>query len=127
MSVLQTPNIHLVAVYGTLKRGMSNHDLLQASFFLGEDTLTSVTLYDLGLFPAAKFKVSDGITVELFKIDDATLTCLDRLEGYRPHDPEQSFYHRHLIKTRHGNAWVYIYCGGVEFWDPIRKGAWMPD
>ncbi|MBL4834575.1 MAG: gamma-glutamylcyclotransferase [Pseudomonas sp.] len=126
MSDMQ-PLKHRVAVYGTLKRGMSNHDLLQASSFLGEDTLTNVTLYDLGLFPAAKFEASHGITVELFEIDDATLTCLDRLEGYRPHAPEQSFYHRHRIDTRHGDAWVYIYCGGVEFWDPIRKGAWMPD
>lgn len=60
MSEQVLPSKHRVAVYGTLKRGMSNHGLLRQSRFLGEESLTSLTLYDLGLFPAAKLEPSQG-------------------------------------------------------------------
>jgi gamma-glutamylcyclotransferase (GGCT)/AIG2-like uncharacterized protein YtfP len=115
---------HRVAVYGTLKRGMSNHDFLRGTQFIGETVLTCVTLYDLGLFPAAKLEPSEGIEVGVYEIDDETLTVLDRLEGYRANAPETSFYYRHMIETPLCEAWIYVYCGGVEGYDPMRQGGW---
>ena len=32
---------HLVAVYGSLRRGFSNHTLIEGSLFIGEDWLLS--------------------------------------------------------------------------------------
>jgi gamma-glutamylcyclotransferase (GGCT)/AIG2-like uncharacterized protein YtfP len=115
---------HRVAVYGTLKREMSNHDFLRGAQFIGETVLTCVTLYDLGLFPAAKLEPSDGIAVEVYEIDDETLGLLDRLEGYRPRQPEISFYHRHMIETPLREAWIYVYCGSVEGYASMREGSW---
>lgn len=51
----------LVAVYGTLKRGLSNHALLQHASFVGEDYLTCITLYDLSLYDRRQVLTKFGL------------------------------------------------------------------
>lgn len=73
-----------VFVYGTLKRGGSNHAFLAGQKFLGEArTQPGFTLYSLGDFPAMVRAPGDreGVTGELWAVDDVCLDELDRLEG----------------------------------------------
>jgi len=73
-----------VFVYGTLKRGGSNHLFLTAQRFIGEArTVPGFTLYSLGEYPGMVRASGDtaGVTGELWSVDDATLAELDRLEG----------------------------------------------
>ena len=116
---------HRVAVYGTLKRGFSNHHLLQHADYLGETLLRDLTLYDLGLFHAARLEPSRGVRVEVFGIGESTLEALDQLEGYRPWQPEDSFYQRHELSTPLGMAWVYIYNRSFQGLEVIAKGDWL--
>lgn len=116
---------HRVAVYGTLKRGFSNHHLLQHADYLGEAVLTDITLYDLGWFPAARLEPSRGVRVEVFDIDESTLEALDQLEGYHSWQPEHSFYQRHQLSTPLGMVWVYIYNRPVQGLEVITKGEWL--
>lgn len=60
-AITRTP---LVAVYGTLKRGLRNHHWLDDADFLGSDRLADVTLYDLGPFPGAKLEPSRGVEID---------------------------------------------------------------
>lgn len=74
----------LVFVYGTLKRGGSNHVFLRQQKFLGEARTTlGFTLYSLGDYPGMVRAPGDtaGVTGELWSVDEATLAELDRLEG----------------------------------------------
>lgn len=90
-------------VYGTLKRGYSNHVILGDSELLGITTITSdLYLVDLGPFPAA-IPGPDmyNIIGEVYEIDDETLARCDRLEGY-PY-----FYNRSRVETEFGEAWIY--------------------
>lgn len=115
-----------VAVYGTLKRGLSNHYLLQDARYMGRDCLTAITLYDLGPYPGAKIQTSEGIIIEVFEVTQMQLAALDALEEYNTHAPEQGMYNRVQLKTRYGSAWVYIYNLEVEGLPAQRRGSWQP-
>jgi gamma-glutamylcyclotransferase (GGCT)/AIG2-like uncharacterized protein YtfP len=123
LAVTRTP---LVAVYGTLKRGLRNHHWLDGADFLGADCLTSATLYDLGPYPAAKREPSLGIEVEVFRVDARLLAGLDRLEDYRVRTPRHGDYDRLIHATNFGPAWLYLYNRQVAGCPVIREGPWLP-
>ncbi|MBC54646.1 MAG: gamma-glutamylcyclotransferase [Gammaproteobacteria bacterium] len=116
----------LVAVYGTLKRGLSNDHYLQAATYLGNDTLTSISLYDLGAYPGAKAEPSAGIDVEIFSVTAQQLQALDGLEEYEPAARARGLYDRRQFTTRYGTAWVYLYNPSVSGLMPMRAGGWQP-
>ncbi|MFY0990543.1 gamma-glutamylcyclotransferase family protein [Halomonas sp. C05BenzN] len=123
LAVTRTP---LVAVYGTLKRGLRNHHWLDGAEFIGTDHLTSATLYDLGPFPGARPEPSRGVEVEVFRVDAPLLADLDRLEGYRVRSPASGDYDRAIHPTAFGPAWLYLYNHEVTGCPMIREGGWRP-
>jgi gamma-glutamylaminecyclotransferase len=51
-SLVTTPQIHRVFVYGTLRRGQSNHSLIETSKFIAEAaTLRTYWMSTTGVFP----------------------------------------------------------------------------
>ena len=81
---MDAPRPHLVFVYGTLKRGGSNHGLLAGQDFVGPARLApGFVLYSLGDYPGlvAEAGAADRVTGELWAVDDAALARLDELEG----------------------------------------------
>jgi gamma-glutamylcyclotransferase (GGCT)/AIG2-like uncharacterized protein YtfP len=74
----------LVFVYGTLKRGGSNHHHLAGQEFVAPArTGPGYRLYQLGEYPGlvASPGATAAITGEVWSVDDACLAALDRLEG----------------------------------------------
>ena len=74
----------LLFVYGTLKRGGSNHGWLEGQIFLGPArTAPGFTLYSLGKYPGlvADAADRDGVVGELWSVDAACLARLDAFEG----------------------------------------------
>lgn len=116
----------LVAVYGTLKRGMANHQLLISSRFLGDDRLVNIALYELEEFPAARLDESDGIHVEVYEVSKEVLFILDKLEEVDHEIPEKGLYRRIQCPTRFGTAWIYIYNGIVDGLPKLNAGSWRP-
>lgn len=75
---------HVIFVYGTLKRGGSNHGFMRGQAFLGEARLAAgFTLYSLGDYPGLVAAPGDheGVRGELWALDAAGLAGLDALEG----------------------------------------------
>lgn len=100
-----------VFVYGTLKRGGSNHLFLAGQRFVGEvRTVPGFTLYSLGDYPGMVRAPGDtaGVTGELWSVDDGTLADLDRLEGL-----DEGLYERvdvRLAPNPHAaSAQAYLY------------------
>ena len=94
---------HVVAVYGSLKKGFGNHRRLETSKFVGMAMIPG-TLYSLGAFPAITLEGNTDVHVELYEVDDPTLESLDRLEGH------PSFYTRTEVtgfKGYDGRAYIY--------------------
>ena len=93
----------LVAVYGSLRKGLGNHRFLTSSKFLGKDVITGFNMYSLGAFPyVTPTKESNTIVVEVYEVNDNVFLSLDALEGY------PTFYDRMKITTKYGYAWIYF-------------------
>ena len=106
----------LIFVYGTLKRGGSNHHLMAGQQFLGEArTPPGFRLYELGGHPGMIVKSDDrtGVTGEVWSVDDACLTQLDILEGL-----VEGIYRRVPIKLlppfADQSTETYLYAQSIE-------------
>lgn len=73
-----------IFVYGTLKRGCKNHHHLSGQSYVGEArTAPGFRLYHLGSYPGMVADLADleGVTGELWDVNDAALARLDEFEG----------------------------------------------
>ena len=71
-------------VYGTLKRGCSNHRFLADQTFVAPArTPPGYRLFDFGGYPGIVAAADDreGVTGEVWSVDDAALQRLDHFEG----------------------------------------------
>ena len=99
-----------VAVYGSLKKGFHNHNLMKNSEFIGAGiTEPKFSMINLGSFPGLHIG-SDKILVEVYRVDvENDLPRLDALEGH------PDWYRRTLetIILTDGlvvGAWLYTFC-----------------
>jgi gamma-glutamylcyclotransferase (GGCT)/AIG2-like uncharacterized protein YtfP len=113
-----------VGVYGTLKKGGSNHHIMAGSQFLGCCQMTRITLYDIGPYPGAKLCSSEGVDVEVYEVSGQVFDRLDVLEGYISQSPQSGDYDRRQLETSFGLAWVYLCNFDVTGLPEIRRGGW---
>ncbi|MBB5349447.1 gamma-glutamylcyclotransferase [Desulfoprunum benzoelyticum] len=75
---------YLVFVYGTLKKGFSNHRLLTGAEFVGAaQTLEKFAMYySTGTPIVLKEEAVSPIFGELYRVDEKILAALDSLEGH---------------------------------------------
>lgn len=95
---------HVVAVYGSLRRGFHNHPVLGDSEYFGESaTEARYTMIDLGYFPAVIDSGGTAIHVEIYRVSEAVLADMDLLEGV------PTFYRRETVSVRDfGEAIMYV-------------------
>lgn len=80
----QPQDMKLIFVYGTLKRGGSNHHVMNGQRFVTEArTEGRYALYDLGGYPGMVLSDDDPLSImgEVWEVDDQGLQRLDELEG----------------------------------------------
>ena len=112
--------MHNVLVYGSLRRGLHNHYLLEHTLFVGNIKTPALwTLYDLGAFPAVVPGGNTAITGEVYQVDDATFAELDLLEGY------PDFYQRRQIDTDLGLLWIYYLPKAAPDFIKVDSGDWL--
>jgi len=105
--------IMLIFVYGTLKRGERNHDVLDDSEFVSEATTEALyLLYDRGAYPCmVKAECGKNIKGEVYRVSDETLKRLDSLEGVG-----YGLYERARIRLLDVSVpcWGYLYLRGTR-------------
>lgn len=118
---------HLVFVYGTLKRGCSNHHVLAGQQFLGDArTIPGYRLYNLGEYPGMIASPDDtlGVLGEVWSVDAPTLARLDAFEG-----TAEGLYRRELVKLLPPFADhpvdTYLYAQSVAHRRLIPDGLWL--
>ena len=120
---------HLVFVYGSLKRGQSNHRPLATAEFVSQARTVerAFRLVDLGPYPAMirSEEESQSIVGELFRVDDDTLAAVDRLES------NGSLYLREELSVAELNApdrlhtaWGYLYLRPIGYKKLWPTGEW---
>lgn len=123
---MSTPGATVLFVYGTLKRGGSNHAQLAGQRRLGPArTGPGYTLYHLDGYPGMVRAADDhdGVTGELWEVTPAALARLDVFEGM----PER-LYERVALPVvfsgRTVTAETYLYLRGLE--GRTRLGSLWP-
>ena len=116
---------YLVAVYGSLRRGMGNHQYyLSSSEYKGTfSTEPEYTLHSLSYYPGLKLDGNTSIVMEVYEVDEETLKNLNRLEGYRPGETS-TFYDRIEINTPWGRPFTYIYVNKLSKESIVESGDW---
>lgn len=118
----------VIGVYGTLRKGGHNHHLLHGAEYILSMHLSGYRMYSCGGFPVVFKEGKDykgGIEIEVYRVSDAELQAIDRLEGH----PE--WYQRVVI----GNLSITdtpddlsIYIMGDESYrknPPVHSGDWI--
>ena len=126
------PKKNLVFVYGSLKRGFSNHHLLSnkmsAILVVKGITQLEYSLIDLGCYPAIALKPTSQVTGELYRVTDACLEELDWLEGYPNYYTRSQVNILGSIKNFARKAWMYHFteesAKGYEGSTVIESGTW---
>lgn len=93
-----------IFVYGTLRRGESNHGFLAGSVFLRAGrTEPRFTLVSLGEYPAMLMGGETAVHGEVYAVDPRTLAALDALEEH------PDLYRRQTIHLQDGTeVWAYL-------------------
>lgn len=110
----------LVAVYGSLRKGLGNHRVLRDSVLLGQDTISGWAMFSLGAYPAINKASEDHkIVIEVYRVqNDAVGVGLDNLESY------PMYYDRTKVQTAYGEAWIYFQHGALPEHKRIPSGDW---
>jgi gamma-glutamylcyclotransferase (GGCT)/AIG2-like uncharacterized protein YtfP len=115
----------LVAVYGSLRKGLGNHPILGTSRLVGvTKTPPEWEMFSLGGFPGVR-KGKTPIVVEVYQVTEENVADrLDSLEGYRGPDSEYNFYGKSSIHTDLGEAEMYTLLQGYEEHPTVEGGDW---
>ena len=100
----------IVAVYGTLKRGYSNHSVMGTSKFVGSGrTMHTYPMVCSGIpFVLPRRGEGHNVKVELFMVDKHQMQPIDSLEGH----PHNYIRRKTPIRLENGDivmAWLYFY------------------
>ena len=129
--------MHNVAVYGTLKRGLSNSSLLSGQQFLGQGvTLDKFWMRDTGGFPVLFHGDVAPVRVEVYGVNDQVLAKLDQLEWNGRMFVRT--YHEILVGAHNSRLKCFMYLGVEDFWKKRQSGLrdvtpvdevleWRPD
>lgn len=117
----------LIFVYGTLKKGFSNHRVMGESTLLGEATITGFDMLSLGGFPAL-VKGKSEIKGEVYEVNqENTLRGIYRLEGYTGNrNSTGNWYETADVDTPFGEAELFYMKDGSRYNDRpiIQDGVW---
>lgn len=115
-----------VFVYGTLKKGGSNHRLLAGQSFVGNaSTLPGYALFELDGYPGMVEEAGapGTVTGEIWDVDTEALERLDRLEG-----TQEGLYERKAVRLAHpfedGTIEAYFYLRSLEGRRRL-SGTWL--
>lgn len=116
----------LIAVYGSLRKGLSNHGRLGNSKLIG--TFRSDPLYTLhslhGYYPGLKLDGEDSVVFEVYSVTPQIDESIEHLEGYSSTRAQQyNHYDKVLIPTPFGNAYTYVY--NPETDTRLEHGDWI--
>ena len=125
--------MYRVFVYGTLKKGFSNHDRIFAGYDIKiTPAWTYGELYDLGHFPAMT-EGNNKVNGELIEFEDpGILRKIDRLEGYVGRNNPDNFYDRLEVDVFVDSntpitTWIYLMTNKKIqdiIYEPVLSGVW---
>lgn len=110
-------------VYGTLKNGQCNHDLLAEASFVKHDEARGLLFGGMGaprVMPPVQGMEGCWVKGEVYDVPDTLLPRIDRLEGH-PHG-----YERTEVRLKSGiTASIYYWHHHVRWSEWVTSGEWV--
>jgi gamma-glutamylcyclotransferase (GGCT)/AIG2-like uncharacterized protein YtfP len=122
-------NAEPVFVYGTLRRGGSNHFRMNGAGFLGAGSIAG-TIHRIDWYPALVCGGAGEVRGELYRVSTEHLLALDLFEGILPDADEPREYHRVKVEVtldsaEKQSAWVWEWIGSLDGAEPLVVGDWL--
>lgn len=120
----------LVFVYGTLRRGGSNHFRMAGAEFISSGTITG-RMYRIDWYPGLVLDEAGGeIHGEVYSVGPEQLEALDVFEGLSAGEIEGSEYRRVLTTvvrrdSQTTSAWVWEWLGETDESRRLEDGDWL--
>ncbi len=122
----------IVFVYGTLRRGGSNHFRMAGAEFISNCTVSG-RLYRIDWYPGLVLDdAGDEIHGEAYAVDSELLAALDVFEGVPAGEIEGSEYRRTITAimqrdSRPLTAWVWEWLGITDESRRLTDGDWLKE
>jgi hypothetical protein len=123
-----------VFVYGTLRKGGSNHFRMDGSEWVGKGIVEG-SIYQIDsnpnlVFPALKLDAGGRVLGEVYRVSDAQLKALDDFEGISERYEEPYEYRRLMtaVEMESGDkayAWVWEWNSCLEGAKILSEGDWL--
>ncbi len=118
-----------VFVYGTLRKGGSNHFRMASADFVGEGKISG-RMVKIDWYPALLCGGGTCVKGELYLVDAETLKALDDFEGITPDATKPRDYRRVKVTVNLSNgetedAWVWEWIGDTGSAEPLDGGDWL--
>lgn len=116
-----------IIVYGTLRKGQSNHYILKDQKYLG--TFESEPIFSMysikNSFPALIANGNTSIKMEMYQISEEVLKKINNMEGYYENNKPISIYLKYKMVTPFGIGSIFLYNKSVSNTDKITSGDWV--
>ncbi|WP_411825972.1 gamma-glutamylcyclotransferase [Luteolibacter sp. AS25] len=118
-----------VFVYGTLRKGGSNHFRMAGADFVGGGKVSG-KMFRIDWYPALLLGGDTSVKGELYLVSDKTLAELDDFEGITPDCEESREYHRVKTPVRLDSGeteegWVWEWIGDTETVELLDTEDWL--
>lgn len=119
----------LVFVYGTLRRGGTNHFRMSGADLVTEGVVKG-RIYRISWYPGLVLGDEGEVKGEVYSVDAGQLLELDAFEGLSAGEIEGSEYRRvKAVVFRPGgktlSAWVWEWIGPFDGKDLLAQGDWI--
>lgn len=118
----------MVFVYGTLRRGGTNHFRMSGADLVAEGTVAG-RLYRISWYPGLVLGDEGLVKGEVYSVDAAQLLELDAFEGLSAGEVEGYEYRRVKAAVSRADgkslaAWVWEWIGPFDEKDLLAQGDW---
>jgi gamma-glutamylcyclotransferase (GGCT)/AIG2-like uncharacterized protein YtfP len=122
-------NAEPVFVYGTLRRGGSNHFRMDGAEFVGGGVIAG-TIFKIDWYPALVLGGERSVKGELYRVSAGQLRALDVFEGIVPGEGESREYRRVKVEVtldsgETESAWVWEWIGDLTSAVALDTGDWL--
>ncbi|MGJ8644884.1 MAG: gamma-glutamylcyclotransferase family protein [Luteolibacter sp.] len=128
-------NTELVFVYGTLRRGASNHFRMDGAEYVGAGSIAGriyfIDSHPEFVYPALVCGGDERVVGELFHVEKTRhLADLDLFEGINALSPEPDEYRRIKVEVKMDSgetmlAWVWEWAGELGDSRALEGGDWL--
>lgn len=122
-------NAEPVFVYGTLRRGGSNHFRMNGADFVGGGGIAG-KIFRIDWYPALVCGGAGEVKGELYRVCEEHLRALDVFEGIVPGEGESREYRRVKVEVtldsgEKASAWVWEWIGDLIPAVALGTGDWL--